>query len=129
MTKIEKYNAFVEKIEEMTNSENAMQASEIVAELVRSSLLTQSQMEVLISFFTNMSLIDYVKSRKMNCAVKHLMDKPRFDCRDAIYFAGYSEQSNFIRGFRKRFGVTPKEAYDERMDLVTEPAFLKAVVM
>lgn len=61
---------------------------------------------------TSLSIPDFIKEQRLQIGFKVAAD-PSLSITEMAHIAGYSEPSNFIRDFKKRFGVTPRQAREK----------------
>lgn len=105
----EKFNNLIAEIEEQVTSE-IKSARDIYFDVSRSQGLQPRDLSTVFSFLTNITLYEYIKSRKLTAAYSYLIAGKDTDVSKAIEIADYSDQPSFIKAFKKMFGCTPKEA-------------------
>lgn len=82
-------------------------------------------LSVIFSFFLDTTLNGYITGRKMDLAYALLTnEKGKLDIQAAVEISGYSDQPSFTKAFKRRYAMTPKEAYIKRdTSLQGRPAF------
>ena len=60
------------------------------------------------------SLNTYIMSRKLSASYRFLVSSQKRDISTAISIAGYSDQPSFTKAFKKKYGVSPAVAFQQK---------------
>lgn len=101
--------------------------NKIMNELMHSIGITTRDIATVIKFFTDMSLAEYVKKRKMDYSYKKMQEQKVYDLDSVIDFTGYADHSSYSKAFKKEYGISPKKAYDEQKNLRKPPLTMEAL--
>lgn len=116
----EKFDQLTDAVEKYVYTEGAPEIRKIAELLARRYAVGVRELNNSFVFLTGRSLYDYIRERKMMAAYKLLITAPLFNVEKAIDVSGYDNQSSFSKEFRKRFDLTPKEAFlrkDESLEI------------
>lgn len=114
MTAKEKFTKLISKTEELVNQPHYQKPAEIKEKLSMYLGLGNRDLNTIFTFLTSYSLIEYIRERQIMAAYSTIISMPIFDIEVAISVSGYDNQSSFGKKFKERFGLTPKEAFNEK---------------
>lgn len=114
MTAKEKFEMTIGLIEEMVLSAFREPASEIAELASKKNGVPTRDLATVFSFLTGVSLVSYIKERKMMAAYKELITQKKFCVEKAVELSGYDTQSSFTKAFTRRFGIPPKDAHKQK---------------
>lgn len=120
----EKFDRIIAAIEDLVQ-DPALSSREIGLEAARLTGVQFRDLSAIFSFLVDMTLNNYIISRKMDMAYILLTQSGRkLDIQSAVEISGYSDQPSFTKAFRRRYSMTPKEAHGKRdMALLGKPIF------
>lgn len=127
MNPIERYDNIINNIEDMIEEDPYKDIHKITSELMKNIGITTRDIAVVIKFFTDMSLAEYVRKRKMNYSYKKLQEQPEYDLDSVIDYTGYSDHPAYSKAFKKEYGISPKKAYDEGKNLEKPPLTIETL--
>ena len=127
MNPIERYNHIINSIEDIIEVNPLKDTNQIINELMHNIGITIRDMATVIKFFTDMSLAEYVRKRKMDYSYKKMQEQKEYDIDSVIDFTGYADHSSYSKAFKKEYGISPKKAYDEKKDLRKPPLTMEAL--
>lgn len=112
----EKYNNIVNKIEELVFNASHKKEREISEEAFEAGMcyIDDRSKNTLFLFLMEKTVVDYINERRMMAAYKHIITMKEKDFRKAIELSGVQEQSSFIKKFKRLFGMTPKQAFENK---------------
>ena len=106
----EKIEKIIFDIEELATND-CIKASEI-SEIVAANLfMGYRELNDVFKFFTDRSLNEYIKERKMMAAYELLIEQDDFNINQCIDISGLDNQSSFGKKFKEVFGVSPYDAF------------------
>ena len=106
----EKIEKIIFDIEELATND-CIKASEI-SEIVAANLfMGYRELNDVFKFFTDRSLNEYIKERKMMAAYELLIEQDDFNINQCIEISGLDNQSSFGKKFKEVFGVSPYDAF------------------
>ena len=73
--------------------------------------MSRSNMHIKLKALTGMSATEYVRSYRLKEATKYLSSK-EYNISEVAYLVGFNNISYFNRCFKKQFGVTPSEFFE-----------------
>ena len=126
MNPIERYDGIINTIENSIEEDPYERIQEIIDKLLSIGITTRD-LGVVIKFFTGMSLVEYIRKRKMNYSYKCMKKMPQFDLNKVIEFTEYSDQSAYSKAFKKEYGITPKKAYESNKIFSKEPLIMENI--
>lgn len=88
--------------------------SEIVQEIAKDMGVSERDLKGYFRYESGTPLIDYVKERKMMVVYEDILDSEEYDADIAVELSGYADQPTFNKRFKKTFGVTPLEAFQNK---------------
>ena len=119
MNVCEKYNRMIDSIEREIEKQSAVEI--ILDQLTNSGLCDKRVLAEIFKFMTGMSAVEYIKDRQLMRAFRCLSEEGG-EINKAIDFSGLANHSSFDKKFKSRFGITPKEARQQRnRQLYQEP--------
>lgn len=120
MSSKEKYDELILSIENMACNPFTT-ASEIAALIIKESGFSLRDLNVIMAFMTDHSLLEYIKERKIMAACEYMLKNREKDMEEAIAISGLSDTSSFHRKFKKTFGITPGEALEKDCNTLLRP--------
>lgn len=112
MTTKENFDKAIARIESEVKKKKSPSA---IAETIAQEMgFSKRDSSVIFQYLTGKTLINYIKERKMVAACEEILDSSRFDIQNAITMSGLGDQPTFIKAFKRRFGCTPKEAFENK---------------
>jgi signal transduction histidine kinase/ligand-binding sensor domain-containing protein/DNA-binding response OmpR family regulator len=93
-------------------TQNVADVSLNVENLSRNMNISRSTLHLKLKAVTGQSATEYIMMCRMNIAVDLLREK-RHNIVEISYKTGFNSPSYFIKCFRKKFGVTPKEFMEQ----------------
>ena len=120
----EKYDHVINTIEELI-SDSSLSSRDVGFEVSRRIGMQVRDLSCIFGFLLDMSLNSYILRRKMDLAYTLLINcKEKPDIQSAITMSGYADQPSFTKAFRRRYSMTPREAFAKKdMTLLEEPVF------
>lgn len=112
MTGSEKFNKITELIERRV--ENNESPDKISSKISKEFGISQRDLSTTFKFLTGKTLIEYIKERKIMISYEYIIDSKKFDIQTAIDKSGLGDQSAYSKNFKKFFGYTPKEAFNNK---------------
>lgn len=97
-------------------SQNLLNTQFSVTELSEKLNISRSSLHRKIKNDTNLSVTEFIRDIRMQKAIE-LMKEKKYNLDEIGYYVGFNSHSYFTRSFKKKYGKTPKEFYD---DLKTE---------
>lgn len=128
MSPKEKYDNVISFIEKNAD-DRYLRADELASKVAASCALSLREMTTLISFMTGLTLLQYIKGRKMMAAYKHIIqpEHPKYNksiIAAAIEIADLGSHQAFDKKFSSCFGQSPTDAFKRKdASLITEPLF------
>ena len=110
----ERFECYIFEIEDMVEKSESLKPSKIAEELIVSHGIGIRDINAVFIFLTESSLINYIRERQMMAAYKAIINSEKFNVEIGISITGYSDQSAFSKAFKERFGMTPKEAFENK---------------
>lgn len=89
-------------------------SQKLAEDVAASNALLVRDMVTVFKFLTGNTLRAYISDRKMMASYKFLITGTVRNIEGALEIAGYSDQANYTRAFKKRFGLAPGEAYKKK---------------
>ena len=122
MTAKDRYNNIIETIEELILQcrVTPLDNSELSNVLCNREGLDIRQLNTLFLFFTNSTLIDYIKERRLMSIYEDILEDV-YDTEVAIYKAGYASDSALSKAFKNRFGCTITDVKNKKIKSMYEP--------
>lgn len=114
MTAKEKFTNLISKIEEMANKQDYLKPRDIGEKMAILMGVGYRDLNTVFTYLTEISLLDYIRERQIMAVYTTIISMPIFDIEVAISVSGYDNQSSFGKKFKERFGITPKEAFNEK---------------
>lgn len=114
MTVKEKFERLVSEIENLANSDEQLKPRDIGERMANISILGYRDLNTIFTYLTGTSLLDYIRERQIMAAYIKIINMPIFNVSVAISVSGLDNQSSFGKKFKERFGITPKEAFNEK---------------
>lgn len=103
--------SFVEKLEFYT-SENLQNPNFTVVELAEKLNLSRSSMHRRLKKEMGQSVTEFIRDVRMKRAIDLMKDK-KLNLDEIGYYVGFNSHSYFTRSFKKKYGKTPKEFYED----------------
>ena len=117
----EKYDNVINLIEDQILEAESLKPIDIATSITKNIGIALRDLASVFLFFTDNSLISYIRDRQLMAAYRIIIDSKEFIISDAISFTGYSDQPTFTKAFRKLFDMTPKEAWNLKDDSKIKP--------
>lgn len=117
----EKYDNVINLIEERISEAESLKPIDIATSITKNFGIALRDLASVFLFFTDSSLISYIRDRQLMAAYEVIIDSKEFRINDAISYTGYSDQPTFTKAFRKLFDMTPKEAWNLKDDSKVHP--------
>lgn len=127
MNPIEKYDEIISDIEEMISADPYKGTKRITYNIKKNTGFEERDLSVIFKFFTEMSLSEYIKKRKMNYSYLKMKELPKFKLDEIIEYTQYSDQPAYTKAFKKEYGVPPKQAYDSDVDMKKPPLTMEVL--
>lgn len=70
---------------------------------------------------TSESLNAYITGRRLNAAYQFLVNSNLLNISDAVGISGYADQPAFSKAFKKKYDMTPKQAFERKDISLIEP--------
>lgn len=80
-----------------------------VGDIAGQVYLSQAHLQRVFEFAFDVSIAEYVRSRKLQKSLEMLYETDA-KISDIAYDIGFEHESSFIRSFKREFGITPGEA-------------------
>ena len=106
----EKFEKIVIGIEDFAQND-LIKASDISKQIAFNMLMGYRELNDVFKFFTDRSLNEYIKERKMMAAYTRILVQDEMDIEQAIEISGLDNQSSFSKKFKEVFDMTPQEAF------------------
>ena len=121
MNVIEKFDRTMAKIEDLAE-DPTLTAHDIGTEIARLNGLQIRDMSSVFSYLLNTTLNSYITGRKLTAAYRSLVTNPEKDINKAVEIAGYSDQPSFSKAFKRKFNMTPGDAFAKKdMSMIDAP--------
>ena len=109
----EKFEKIIIDIENFVQNDSR-KASNISEQIAFNMLMGYRELNDVFKFFTNRSLNEYVKERKMMAAYELILTQDEMNVDNAIEISGLDNQSSFGKKFKEVFGMTPQAAFSKK---------------
>lgn len=117
----ERYNKIISDIEEKAQ-DPFVSSSELAMAVAADNFMSLREINTVTRFLFDDLLLNYIRQRKMMAAYRYLVSGESMDITGAVDIADLGTHSSFDRGFKKVFGITPKEAYRNKdLSLFVQP--------
>lgn len=117
----ERYNRIIMEIEEKAQ-DPFVPSSDLAIAVAADNFMTLREINTVTKFLFDDLLLNYIRQRKMMAAYRYLVSGDSMDITGAVDIADLGTHSSFDRGFKKAFGITPKEAYRNKdLSLFVQP--------
>ena len=125
----EQYDILIDYVESAVSSrgndgpeEQTIDAQRIANEAIRATQCTRRQVDEIFKFTENQTFIEYIQERLLMYVCKVILNQQKYSLDDLMAITGYNDDKALYRAFRKQFGVTPSEIYNQkREDLYKAP--------
>jgi YesN/AraC family two-component response regulator len=94
--------------------QNLQNPSFEIENLAKELNISRSSLHRKIKSLTNQSSSEYIRDIRLTSAIK-LMNTGKFNMDEIGVFVGFNSTSYFIRSFKKKYGKTPKDFYNDLM--------------
>ncbi|WP_022755883.1 helix-turn-helix domain-containing protein [Butyrivibrio fibrisolvens] len=132
MNFIERYNRIVSEIEKLVDYDEKcgyLEAEEIVERICKQEGKSIRDLNTNFTDIFGISLNKYVKDRKMMATYKKMIKDDDYDIQSYVECSQYDNESSFSTGFSKKFGVPPKQAWQEKdRDKIESPLSLDSII-
>ncbi len=131
MNHIDSFNRIVTEIEKLVGYDDdygCLKAEDIIGKLKKQEGKSARDLSTIFEFISGKSLNKYVKDRKMMATYKKMINDDDYDVQSYVECSGYDTESSFSTGFSKKFGIPPKQAFQQKDKEKIEPP-LKIGVM
>lgn len=91
-----------------------LDAQKLSEELASSNALLLRDMITVFKYLTGNTLRAYICDRRMMASYKFLITEKKRNIERALEIAGYGDQPGYTKAFRKRFGMSPGEAFKKK---------------
>lgn len=108
MNAAEKFKKTIDSIEALILDEEKT-ASDIGKIVAKENGRSPRDMSTIFDYLTDMAPVDYITQRKLNAAYVDLIKNGNCIAH-AVGIAGYNDQSAFSKAFKRKYGMTPREA-------------------
>lgn len=106
-----------------------LEAEDIIDRLSKQEGKTVRDLNTLFFGFFDISLNKYVKDRKMMATYKIMIKDNDYDIQSYIECSPYDNESSFSTGFSKKFGVPPKQAWQQKdSNKIEDPISLDSII-
>lgn len=102
---------FVEKLELLV-LDNLQNPQFSVEELAEKLNISRSSLHRKLKKDINKSVTEFIREVRIRRAIE-LMKTKKYNLDEICFFVGYNSHSYFTRSFKKIYGKTPKEFYDD----------------
>lgn len=117
----ERYNKIILDIEEKAQ-DPFVSSSDLAMAVAADNFMSLREINTVTKFLFDDLLLNYIRQRKMMAAYRYLVSGESMDITGAVDIADLGTHSSFDRGFKKAFGITPKEAYRNKdLSLFVQP--------
>ena len=106
----EKFEKIITTIEDLVLND-WKKASDISEQIATNMFMGYRELNDVFKFFTDRSLNEYIKERKMMAAYTLILTQDEMNIDQAIEISGLDNQSSFGKKFKEVFGITPQEAF------------------
>ena len=106
----EKFEKIITTIEDLVLND-LKKASDISEQIATNMFMGYRELNDVFKFFTDRSLNEYIKERKMMAAYTLILTQDEMNIDRAIEISGLDNQSSFGKKFKEVFGITPQEAF------------------
>ena len=97
-------------------------SQELAADIAASNALLLRDMITVFKYLTGNTLRAYINDRRMMASYKFLVSGKTRNIERALEIAGYGDQPGYTKAFKKRFGISPGEAFRKKdISLYEEP--------
>lgn len=110
----EKYDGMITNIEHRVREPYSMVARDIADAEAVACGMKYTDLSTVFSYLTGMTLVSYVKERKLMYAYEKLIAQEDPDMQEIIDISGYDNQASFCKKFKERFAITPQDANREK---------------
>lgn len=80
-----------------------------LASLAREIGMCETSLKVKFASVMGESVFEFIRNRRLDWA-RQAIEREEYTIGEVAYFAGYRYASNFTAAFRRRFGITPRQA-------------------
>ena len=106
-----------------------LEAEDIIDRLCKQEGKTARDLGTLFAGIFDISLNKYVKDRKMMATYKKMIKDNDYDIQSYVECSPYDNESSFSTGFSKKFGMPPKQAWQQKdSDKIESPISLESVI-
>ena len=127
MNPFERYDYIINSIEDMILSDPYTSRKRITHDVLKRVGFTASDLKVIFKFFTDMSLVEYIRKRKMNYSYVKMKKLPKFKVEQIIDYTEYGDQPSYNKAFKKEFGMPPKQAYESPVNMQKQPLTIEVL--
>ncbi|WP_022759093.1 AraC family transcriptional regulator [Butyrivibrio fibrisolvens] len=104
-------------------------AEDIIGRLCKQEGKTPRDFSTIFAGIFDVSLNKYVKDRKMMATYKIMIKDDDYDIQSYVECSPYDNESSFSTGFSKKFGVPPKQAWQQKdIDKIEEPISIDSII-
>ena len=97
-------------------------SQQLAADIAASNALLLRDMITVFKYLTGNTLRAYINDRRMMASYKFLISGKTRNIERALEIAGYGDQPGYTKAFKKRFGLSPGEAFKKKdISLYEEP--------
>lgn len=108
------FECYISEIEELAEKSECYKPHDIAESIIKRHGIAPRDLKAVFVFLTGSTLNTYIRERQMMAAYKAIISSEKFNAEIGISITGYSDQSAFIKAFKQRFGMTPKEAFEKK---------------
>ncbi len=110
----QRFDALTDLIEQEVSKRYSKPAAYIAQDVCAVLGMGIREVNAVFSFLAGVPLLEYIRERKLMASYRLLITQDEQDINAALEVAGYDNQSSFTKSFRKRFGMTPGQAFKKR---------------
>jgi AraC-like DNA-binding protein len=98
------------QLDRLTQLINERMADHInIDELAREMGMSRRKLFGFVKDNTGKSIIEYIRSYRLSCAAKLLLEQNNLTTLQVMYKVGFESQSYFVKAFKQEFGDTPTD--------------------
>ena len=117
----QRFNKTIQEIEKRAG-DPYVDSQELAADIAASNALLLRDMITVFKYLTGNTLRAYISDRRMMASYKFLITGKTRNIERALKIAGYGDQPGYTKAFKKRFGISPGEAFKKKdVSLYEEP--------
>ncbi len=117
----QRFNKTIQEIEKRAG-DPYVDSQELAADIAASNALLLRDMITVFKYLTGNTLRAYISDRRMMASYKFLITGKTRNIERALEIAGYGDQPGYTKAFKKRFGISPGEAFKKKdVSLYEEP--------